>query len=123
MDEEAEKDLSAAVPEGPLDYPEAHGKQAEVEGHNSYLVRVTGRVQGVFYRDFARRTAESLMICGWVRNEPDGSVAALLQSPETRLIEMMIERLKEGPPNAQVEEVFVEQVAGEPLSHGFVVRR
>jgi acylphosphatase len=112
-----------AVPADPLDLPADNGKQAQVEGVNTYAVRVTGRVQGVFFRDFVKRTADSLQVCGWVRNEPDGSVRAVLQSPETRILELMLERLRQGPPAAEVEEVYVEQLAGEERCDGFEIRR
>jgi acylphosphatase len=88
-----------------------------------YSVRVTGHVQGVGYRDFTRRSAEKLMISGWVRNESDGSVTALLQSPETRMLDLLIERLREGPQGARVDEVYVEQLAGEERCVGFEIRR
>ena len=103
--------------------PDVDGKQAAACGYNTYSVRVTGKVQGVFFRDFTKRTADSLMVRGWVRNEPDGSVVALLQSPETRLIEMLLERLRDGPPEAYVEEVYVEQLADEPCHDSFEIRR
>ena len=118
-----EHDFSAAIPARDVDYPAADGKQAEACGYNTYGVRVTGRVQGVNYRRFVKETADGLMIRGWVRNETDGSVRALLQSPETRLIEMLLEKLHEGPPAAQVEEVYVEQLADEPECAGFEIRR
>jgi acylphosphatase len=86
-------------------------------------VQVTGRVQGVGYRDYTARTADSLRVCGWVRNEPDGSVRALLQSPDTKLLELLIERLKQGPPNSRVDTVLVEQVADEEECLGFDIRR
>lgn len=105
------------------DYPEAEGKQAASCGYNTYGVRVTGKVQGVFYRSFIKELADSLMVRGWVRNEPDGSVRAVLQSPETRLIEMVLEKLRQGPPAAQVEEVYVEQLADEPCWEEFEIRR
>jgi acylphosphatase len=44
-------------------------------------VRVTGRVQGVAYRAWAADAARGLGLSGWVRNEDDGSVTALLSAP------------------------------------------
>jgi acylphosphatase len=116
-------DFSAAIPQSGTDYPEAEGKQAAVFGHNTYRVRVTGRVQGVFFRAFVKQAADALLVRGWVRNEPDGSVAALLQSPETRILELLVEKLHEGPDAAQVDQVSIEQLADEPLWDDFVIRR
>ena len=48
-------------------------------------IRVTGRVQGVFYRDTARGEAESLGLSGWARNERDGSVAIEVEGEEAAL--------------------------------------
>jgi acylphosphatase len=42
------------------------------------LVRISGRVQGVSFRFWTRQEAERLNLNGWVRNEPDGSVQALV---------------------------------------------
>ena len=73
-------------------------------------VRVTGRVQGVFFRAWTREQAQSLGLSGWVRNCPDGSVAAHLTGEEVA-VEQMIERLHSGPPSAAVEEVDVVEAA------------
>lgn len=50
--------------------------------------RVVGHVQGVAYRAWTRGTARSLGLRGWVRNETDGSVTALLIGPEDKVDEM-----------------------------------
>jgi len=52
-------------------------------------IRVTGRVQGVGYRDALRREASRLGVSGWVRNRQDGSVEALLQGEAARLDELV----------------------------------
>ncbi len=70
------------------------------------LVRATGRVQGVFYRDSARREAQRLGLTGWVKNMPDRSVDARLEGP-LQQIEEMVRWMREGPPLAQVEAVTV----------------
>ena len=121
--EKHDHDFSGAIPARDADYPEANGKQAETCGYNTYSVRVTGRVQGVNFRRFVKDAADPLLIRGWVRNEPDGSVRALLQSPETRMLELLIAQLHEGPPAAQVEKVYVEQLADEPEYTDFRIHR
>jgi len=83
-------------------------------------VRVTGLVQGVFFRAWARDEAQALGVSGWIRNCSDGSVEALLEG-EAEAIEELIDLLREGPPGAQVEDVEIEEADREGLS-GFEVR-
>ena len=66
------------------------------------IVTVTGRVQGVSYRAWVRRRADALGLAGWVRNEPDGSVSALLEGPGD-VVEGMIAAMRSGPPAARVD--------------------
>jgi len=77
-------------------------------------VLVSGRVQGVFFRDHTRTWAGSLGITGWVRNLRDGRVEVLAEG-ESEKIEALIARLNEGPPLALVETVDVawEEFKGE----------
>ena len=83
-------------------------------------VRVTGRVQGVFFRAWTQEQAEELGLVGWVRNCPDGRVEAHVEGDDSA-VEQMIERLKRGPPAAKVEDVRVWDV--EPCEFdGFEVR-
>lgn len=83
-------------------------------------VRVTGRVQGVFFRAWTREQAVELGIAGWVRNCPDGRVEAHVEG-EAEAVERMIERLRSGPPAASVEDLRTWDV--EPLDvEGFEVR-
>lgn len=70
---------------------------------------VHGRVQGVFYRDTCRREANRLGVAGYVRNEPDGTVAAELEGPATA-VEAMIVWAAVGPPYATVDRVDVEEI-------------
>jgi len=76
---------------------------------------VTGRVQGVFYRDWAVEQARLLGLNGWVRNRTDGSVEALVSgAPE--MVGAIIERARRGPPAARVDDVAVsEDTSGEVL--------
>jgi acylphosphatase len=90
---------------------------AEVARH----VRVTGHVQGVFYRAWAQGQARELAISGWIRNCPDGSVEAHLQGEEDD-VDRMVDRMRSGPSNARVDDVDVEQAALE-TSGRFELRR
>ncbi len=68
---------------------------------------ITGRVQGVWYRDFTRREARALGLRGWVRNLPDGSVEARVLG-QRGAIARLKRRLHEGPPRARVEAIAEE---------------
>jgi acylphosphatase len=70
--------------------------------------RVTGRVQGVCYRAWARSEAETIGVTGWVRNERDGSVTALIAGPKGK-VAMMVDALWEGPGAASVNYVATEE--------------
>lgn len=83
-------------------------------------VRVTGLVQGVFFRQSAAERARALGVAGWVRNCHDGSVEARLSGPADA-VEAMIDWLRRGPPSAQVERVEVEEADAE-TEKGFAVR-
>lgn len=67
-------------------------------------VRIRGGVQGVGFRDWTLRQAETLGLSGWVRNEADGSVTALVAGSEDD-VATMIERLREGPRAADVSDL------------------
>ena len=69
-------------------------------------LRVYGRVQGVYYRDFTRRHALRLKLTGWVRNLPDGTVEATAEGEKQQLLEF-ITALKQGPPASRVVDVEI----------------
>ena len=69
--------------------------------------RVTGRVQGVFFRASTREQAEKLGISGYARNQADGSVEVLACGPGSALNDLA-EWLKTGPRLAAVETVSAE---------------
>lgn len=69
-------------------------------------LRVSGRVQGVWYRCWAVSKAEELGLNGWVRNITDGTVEVLINGPKER-VEEMAEACKLGPPAARVDDVVV----------------
>ncbi len=73
-------------------------------------VRMTGRVQGVACRVWLRARARALGLTGWVRNNPDGSVSALLQG-DRDAVNDMVRECWAGPGAAVVKDVqsaFVE---------------
>ena len=77
-------------------------------------LRVTGRVQGVGFRWYARTEAERLGLSGWVRNRPDGSVELAVDGPEDARREFLA-AVRHGPPSAIVDLVeAVETSGGDP---------
>jgi acylphosphatase len=76
-------------------------------------VVVHGYVQGVFFRDTVRRTAERRGVTGWVANRPDGTVEAVFEG-EPDAVERLVEFCRAGPRGAQVDslDVFDEEPEG-----------
>jgi len=77
-------------------------------------VVVTGRVQGVFFRDSCRSAARAERVAGSVRNRADGAVEVVFEGPAAA-VDRMVEWCATGPPRAHVESVQVtaEEPAGE----------
>jgi acylphosphatase len=79
---------------------------------SEYVARqvvVHGLVQGVFFRDTCRREAERLGVAGWIRNEPDGTVAGHFEGP-AHAVEELVRWCQDGPPRARVARVDVQEV-------------
>lgn len=70
----------------------------------SVRVQIFGRVQGVWYRAWTEREAQSRGLDGWVRNRQDGTVEAVFSGAEAD-VKDMIEACWSGPPAARVEEI------------------
>jgi|DewCreStandDraft_1066081.scaffolds.fasta_scaffold00736_13 acylphosphatase len=76
-------------------------------------VLISGLVQGVYFRDSARRLALREGVGGWIRNLPDGRVEAVFVGPRAA-VERMVEWCHRGPPAARVEHVAVEWSPASP---------
>ena len=87
---------------------------------NAVRVHISGHVQGVYFRAWTRNEAARLGLDGWVRNEPDGSVTALIAGPR-QSVEAMIALLHRGPPDAVVSHVTVEDADPAEAGTGFSV--
>jgi acylphosphatase len=79
---------------------------------------ITGRVQGVGYRDWVLSHGRLLGLTGWVRNRSDGSVEALIVGEESA-VGRMIDACRRGPPAAQVEDIDIDPVDLDVLPEGF----
>ena len=75
-------------------------------------LRISGRVQGVGYRDALRREALACGLTGWVRNRRDGTVEAVLQG-DVRSVERVIAWARRGPPAARVDRIDAQPVPEE----------
>jgi len=73
----------------------------------SFHAVVSGGVQGVFFRAFVVREASGLGLCGVVRNLPEGRVDVIAEG-ERQNLDQLVQRLRKGPPQAQVNDVSVE---------------
>jgi acylphosphatase len=82
-------------------------------------VVVSGRVQGVYFRDRCRQRAIELGVRGWVRNEPDGTVRGHFEGP-AQAVAQLIAWCRTGPPRAQVNDVRVESASATGAT-GFAV--
>jgi acylphosphatase len=69
-------------------------------------VRVSGLVQGVYFRETIRRRAVSTGVAGWVRSRPDGTVEAVFEG-EAEAVERLVAFCERGPRGASVERVDV----------------
>jgi acylphosphatase len=85
-----------------------------------YRVTVAGRVQGVWYRQSCRREAVGLGVDGWVRNNGDGTVEAVLEG-EPAAVGRLVDWMRVGPPSARVTDVDVRTEAPQG-ERGFRVR-
>lgn len=70
-------------------------------------VKISGMVQGVFFRAYTRDKAVSLGVTGWVRNRRDGRVEGLFEGSEPA-VSQLIAWCRKGPPSARVTDVEVE---------------
>lgn len=79
---------------------------------------ISGRVQGVGYRDWTITTALRLGLAGWVRNRTDGAVEVLVVGDDQAVGEM-IDACRRGPTMARVDNVDIEPVDLDILPQGF----
>jgi acylphosphatase len=79
---------------------------------------ISGRVQGVGFRWFARETADREGVHGWVRNLPDGRVEALAEG-DAEALERFERSLRHGPRGARVDDIEVDSLPPTGRDTGF----
>lgn len=82
---------------------------------------ISGRVQGVYFRQATAQQAERLDLNGWVRNLADGRVEVLFEGDEAAVAELA-SWLERGPEQAEVSALELQEQALQGIS-GFIVRR
>lgn len=85
-------------------------------------IRISGKVQGVWFRASTKSVARDLQLSGFVRNMPDGSVYLEASGPDGQ-IEQLITWCRRGPELARVESVDVHELPKADLPMPFEVRR
>lgn len=81
----------------------------------SISIKISGKVQGVFFRASARDKADELGVKGFVRNEPDGSVYIEAEADEGSL-HQFTEWCRQGPPRALVEKIDIKEGEGKAFT-------
>ncbi len=94
----------------------------ETDTKERLSARITGRVQGVGFRNFTQMRARQLGATGWVRNKSDGSVRLEAEGPRAALDELL-DAVHEGPRAARVEDVDAEWTDATDEFETFRVRR
>ena len=83
-------------------------------------IRVHGRVQGVWFRDWTIQEARAIGVSGWVRNRADESVEVYVVG-EADPVARLIDRLREGSPASRVDRLDIEDAQPESIE-GFARR-
>lgn len=76
---------------------------------------VSGRVQGVGFRFFARRAAEAEGVTGWARNLSDGRVETFVEGEEGA-VDRYLAKIRRGPVGGRVDGVEIEEATPEGIS-------
>lgn len=85
-------------------------------------IKITGKVQGVFFRVKSVEKAQELgHLTGFVANEADGSVTVVAEGPENK-VNALVDWCHSGPSRAEVEKVEVERQDYSGEFEGFEVR-
>ena len=87
----------------------------------TYSIVITGKVQGVFFRQSTREKARSLNIKGTVSNQPDGSVKIIASGTKEQMDEL-INWCRQGPPKARVDIVTATEIDEQEFTDFTIIR-
>ncbi|MFN3813773.1 MAG: acylphosphatase [Aquificaceae bacterium] len=87
----------------------------------AYRVIVSGKVQGVGFRAYTKRVAESYGLDGWVKNTPGGTVEIFVQG-EKDVVWSFLRELSDGPSLATVKAIEIKKEAESHEERGFFIR-
>lgn len=82
---------------------------------------ISGLVQGVFFRVYAKEHADKLNLVGYVKNLEDGTVEVVAQSNNEDYLKYFISKLKEGSALAKVDKVDINWGSPEKEFEYFVI--
>ncbi len=99
---------------GPFDRLRASG------GGRLYAL-ARGRVQGVYFRAFVQRHAQSLGVSGWARNMPDGDTVEVVAEGPRASLEALLAQVRRGPPGSRVDAVEESWMTAEGLDGPFQI--
>ncbi|MDE0313474.1 MAG: acylphosphatase [Candidatus Poribacteria bacterium] len=71
-------------------------------------VLISGKVQGVYFRNFTKRNAKQLGINGYAKNLANGKVEVVAEGDKMQL-DALVKLLWQGPPAAKVDDVKIEE--------------
>ncbi|MDE0088630.1 MAG: acylphosphatase [Candidatus Poribacteria bacterium] len=71
-------------------------------------VLISGKVQGVFFRNFTKKNAKQLGINGYAKNLANGKVEVVAEG-DKRQLDALVKLLRQGPPAAKVDDVKIEE--------------
>lgn len=81
-----------------------------------YIAKVTGIVQGVYFRASAQNMAIDLGLSGYAHNQEDGTLEVMVCGEESN-VQQMLNWLEQGPDDADVAEVLVENTHSRDINH------
>ena len=95
-------------------------EEVEIKNKRSELV-IRGDVQGVSYRYFARDIAKKMGVKGWIRNESNGSITAVIEGDDER-VDNFVNWCRQGSPMSDVEKVEVIEAKYSGLFKDFEIK-